>query len=92
VRPVVHVDNEHSQSYTVLEIVAEDAMGLLHRISRTISSHGCSVDLVLIATEGHKAIDVFHVTKDGAKLTKAMQRTLADDLERVLLEERHAAR
>ncbi len=92
VRPAVHVDNAHSQSYTVLEIVAEDAMGLLHRISRTISGHGCSVDLVLIATEGHKAIDVFHVTKDGAKLTKAMQRTLADDLERVLLEERYATR
>jgi [protein-PII] uridylyltransferase len=92
VRPVVHVDNEHSQSYTVLEIIAEDAMGLLHRISRTISSHGCDVDLVLIATEGHKAIDVFHVTKDGAKLTKAIQRTVAEDLERALLDERYGAR
>jgi [protein-PII] uridylyltransferase len=92
VRPIVQVDNEHSQIYTVLELIADDAMGLLHRVSRTISSHGCSVDLVLIATEGHKAIDVFHVTKDGAKLTGAMQRTLADDLERVLLEERYAAR
>jgi [protein-PII] uridylyltransferase len=92
VPPRVHVDNEHSHSYTVLEVIAEDAVGLLHRISRTISSHGCSVDLVLIATEGHKAIDVFHVTKDGAKLTTSEQRTLAGDLERVLLEERFATR
>ena len=33
-RRSVHFDNEHSQKYTVLEIVADDALGLLHRISR----------------------------------------------------------
>ena len=29
--PTVRFDNEHSQKYTVLEIVADDAVGLLHR-------------------------------------------------------------
>ena len=64
----LHFDNEHSQKYTVLEIVADDALGLLYRISRVMSEQGCDVDLVLISTEGHKAIDVLHVTKAGKKL------------------------
>ena len=66
--PVVRFDNEHSRKYTVLEIVADDAPGLLYRISRVISGCGCDVDLVLIATEGKKAMDVLHITKQGKKL------------------------
>ena len=38
--PVVHFDNEHSRKFTVLEIVADDAPGLLYRISRVISRPG----------------------------------------------------
>jgi [protein-PII] uridylyltransferase len=84
--PVVHFDNEHSQRYTVLEIVAQDARGLLHRISRVVSRHGCDVDLVLISTEGNKAIDVFHLTKAAAKLSEPAQMALTDDLQRMLEE------
>jgi len=86
VKPVVHGDNVASRRYTIVEIVADDALGLLYRISRVISKHDCGVDLVLISTEGHKAIDVFHITKAGAKLTDEEQRTLADDLQRMLEE------
>ena len=82
--PVVHFDNEHSQKYTVIEIIADDAVGLLYRISRAISSHRCDVDLVLIATEGDVAIDVFHVTGRGGKLSKAEQVALKQSLEHVL--------
>ena len=42
------------------------------------------VDLVLIATEGEKAIDVFHITKGGSKLTEAEQQALTSDLHRTL--------
>jgi [protein-PII] uridylyltransferase len=80
VEPAVLIDNEYSQRYTVLELVAEDAPGLLHRISRLISRHGCDVDLVLISTEGNRAIDVFHITKAGAKLAPVDQSALRDDL------------
>jgi [protein-PII] uridylyltransferase len=83
-RPVVHVDNEHSHKFTVLEIVADDAPGLLHRISRVISSQGCDVELVLIATEGKRAIDVLHVMKGGGQLSEAAQDALKQELERVL--------
>jgi [protein-PII] uridylyltransferase len=81
---IVHFDNEHSRKFTVLEIVADDAPGLLHRISRVISGQGCDVELVLIATEGKRAVDVLHVMKGGGKLSEADQGALKEELERVL--------
>jgi [protein-PII] uridylyltransferase len=82
--PVVRADNQASGRYTILDVVATNALGLLYRISRVISQHGCDVDLVLIATEGEKAIDVFHITKGGSKLTEADQLALTSDLHRTL--------
>jgi [protein-PII] uridylyltransferase len=84
VAPVVHADNHASGRYTIVDIVASNALGLLYRISRVISMHGCEVDLVLISTEGEKAIDVFHITKAGIKLTQAEQQALTADLQRTL--------
>jgi len=84
--PSVYFDAAHSQRYTVLELVADDAPGLLYRVSRVISDHGIDVDLVLITTEGQKAIDVFHITQAGAKLTEAAEASLKADLERMLQE------
>ena len=84
--PVVRADNEASTRYTILDIVATNALGLLYRVSRVISQHGCDVDLVLIATEGEKAIDVFHITKGGSKLREAEQHELTADLLRILEE------
>ncbi len=81
---VVHTDNGVSSRYTILDIVTPNALGLLYRVSRVISQHGCDVDLVLIATEGERAIDVFHITKAGAKLTEAEQQGLTADLQRTL--------
>jgi [protein-PII] uridylyltransferase len=84
VAPVVRADNEASGRFTILDIIAGNALGLLYRISRVISQHGCDVDLVLISTEGERAIDVFHITKAGAKLTEAEQHALTSDLQGTL--------
>ena len=84
VAPIVRVDGQASRRYTVLEIVAPDEPGLLYRISHGIASDGCAIDLVLIATEGHRAVDVFHITKHGAKLTAADQDVVAANLQRLL--------
>ncbi len=84
VTPVVHCDNQSSKRYTILDIIADDALGLLYRISRVMSQNGCEIDLVLIATEGHRAIDVFHITKGGRKLPDVDQRELAAHLQRML--------
>jgi [protein-PII] uridylyltransferase len=82
--PVVYGDNESSRRYTIVEIIAEDALGLLYRVSRAISESGCDVDLVLIGTEGRRAIDVFHLTRDGVKLTPDQQTIVTGNLQRVL--------
>jgi [protein-PII] uridylyltransferase len=82
--PVIHCDNDSSPRYTIVEIVAENAHGLLYRVSRAISECGCDVDLVLIATEGRRAIDVFHLTRAGRKLTDAKQKDVVAALQRAL--------
>jgi [protein-PII] uridylyltransferase len=81
---IVHFDNEYSRKYTVIEIIADDAPGLLYRISRAISAQGCDVELVLIATEGKRAIDVLHVMKRAQKLNEGDQVSLKQELERTL--------
>lgn len=86
----ISFDNEHSTRHTALEIITGDAPGLLYRISRAVSDQGCDVDLVLISTEGRKAIDVLHVTKQGRKLDDRDQLGLKQQLERIL-EDTHEA-
>ena len=83
-RLCAYADSHSSARYTIVDIIASNTLGLLHRVSRLMSSHGCEVDLVLISTEGQKAIDVFHITKGGAKLAEEAQRALTADLQRLL--------
>ena len=68
IAPAVHFDDQASQSATLIQVAAEDRPGLLYDIASTISSHGASIDVVLIVTEAHKAIDVFYVTCGRRKL------------------------
>jgi [protein-PII] uridylyltransferase len=82
--PVIHWDNESSPKYSIVEIIAENALGLLYRVSRVMSESGVDVDLVLIATEGRRAIDVFHLTRAGVKLSAEEQSSLTGNLLRVL--------
>ena len=84
--PLLYFDNDASPRYTILEVVAGDAPGLLYCVSRALSSFGCEVDLVLISTEESKAIDVFHLRKGGAKLTESDALALTAHLEQALAE------
>ena len=90
VRLVVHFDNEYSERFSILEIVAQDAWGLLYRISRVISRHECDIELVLMSTEGNRAIDVFHLTKNDVKLLAEDAAHLQAELETVLRESNEA--
>ena len=82
--PVVRCDNESSRRYTIVEIFADNEIGLLYRMSRAMSESGCDVDLVLIATEGRRAIDVFHLTRNGTKLSPPQHSELIANLQGVL--------
>ncbi|MBI4877979.1 MAG: [protein-PII] uridylyltransferase [Acidobacteria bacterium] len=68
IRPRVSFDNDASSASTLVEIVAEDRPGLLYDLARTLSAAGCNIEVVLIDTEAHKALDVFYITRDGRKL------------------------
>ena len=76
----VHFDHEFSKRCTVMEIVAQDAFGLLFGISRVISTHGCNIEVVLITTEGNRAIDVFYLTHNGTKVSAELEQQLQADL------------
>lgn len=84
IEPAVHFDDQASQSATLVEVVAEDRPGLLYDIASTISARGASIDVVLIDTEAHKAIDVFYVTAERRKLNSQKQEELRQALLGVL--------
>jgi [protein-PII] uridylyltransferase len=55
----------------VIDIRAQDRLGLLYVISSTLSAMNVDVALAKITTEVDQAMDVFYVTEsDGQKLTE----------------------
>lgn len=65
----VEFDNLVSDRYTVIDIRAQDRLGLLYVIASTLSGLDVDVTLAKIATEADQAMDVFYVTeKDGRKV------------------------
>jgi [protein-PII] uridylyltransferase len=72
----VEIDDACSAQSTLVEVIAQDQPGLLHRISSKFSSENCNIEIALIETEGQMAIDVFYLTSAGAKLTPTHQERL----------------
>ena len=52
----------------------------LSDLASAFSGAGCNIEVVLIDTEAHKALDVFYVTYQGAKLTESKCAELAEKL------------
>ena len=73
----IRFDDEASATATLVEIVAEDRPGLLYDLASAISSSGGNIEVVLIDTQAHRAIDVFYVTVGGRKLTAESRRRWA---------------
>ena len=78
--PTIHFEDEFSDNYSIMEIVAPDSLGLLYRIGREISKRRCNIELVLISTEGHKAVDVFYLTFEGKKLPFELAQQLKEQI------------
>jgi [protein-PII] uridylyltransferase len=76
----VEFDDEASSNSTLVQIIAQDRLGLLHRISSRFSHQNCNIEIALIDTEGQMAIDAFYLTSGGAKLTPQKQGELKADL------------
>lgn len=81
----IEFDDQCSAGSTLVQVIAQDRLGLLHRICSRFSHQGCNIEIALIDTEGQMAIDVFYLTANGKKLTAKQQ----DELKADLLEELH---
>ncbi len=76
VQTTVDFDEKASSHSTLLQVVAQDVPGLLRAISKTLSELGYNVEVALVDTEGETAIDVFYLTRQGARLTAEEEEVL----------------
>ena len=66
----VRVDNDASESATVLEVRAPDEVGLLHRITRVLFEANLDVVSARVSTLGELVVDAFYVREAiGEKVT-----------------------
>jgi len=76
----IRFDTEASETATLIEIVAQDRPGLLYDLASAISGGGGNIEVVLIDTQAHRAIDVFYVTVGGKKLAVEKQASMGEAL------------
>lgn len=76
VQAKVTVDNKASQAATVVDVRAQDRVGLLYAIASTLTREGAQIALAKVATEAHRAVDSFYVTREGRKIPPAEEEAL----------------
>ncbi|MEL5954641.1 [protein-PII] uridylyltransferase [Streptomyces sp. CLV115] len=83
--PRVTVAAAGSRLATVIEVRAQDAPGLLHRIGRALERSGVRVRSAHVSTLGANAVDAFYVTDtDGKPLPGGRALAVADAVETAL--------
>ncbi|MFB6662527.1 [protein-PII] uridylyltransferase [[Kitasatospora] papulosa] len=83
--PRVTVAAAGSRLATVIEVRAQDAPGLLHRIGRALEQSAVRVRSAHVSTLGANAVDAFYVTDpDGAPLAPEQAARVAREVEREL--------
>ncbi len=80
IHPAIRFDHQASDSCTLIDFVGEDRPGLLYDLASALSEAGCNIEVLLIDTQAHKALDVFYVSREGAKLDSATEERLRTDL------------
>ncbi len=69
------VEFEDHPKFTIIDVYAPDTLGLLYRITETISHLGLNISLAKIATRVDGIVDSFYLLDaDGKKLDKPAQR------------------
>jgi [protein-PII] uridylyltransferase len=83
--PSVRVDNESSDFFTLIEVFAQDRMGVLYRITRALFSLRLDIRVAKIATKGDLIADVFYVRDtEGQKVEDVEQ---VEEIKKALLYE-----
>jgi [protein-PII] uridylyltransferase len=86
VEPLVFIDNNASNTWTVIEVNGRDRPGLLHDLTRALFSLNLTIGSAHIATYGERAVDVFYVRDlmgqkvSGAAKSRAIDTKLLDAL------------
>ncbi len=86
--PRVVVENNSSDFFTLIEVFAEDRVGLLYRITQTLFALRLDIRIAKIATKGDQIADVFYVRDlEGQKVVdphqmKEIQKALYHSLAR----------
>ena len=57
----IKVNNQDSDFYTIVEVTAEDRLGILYDIAQALTDHGCDIHFARISTLGNRVVDVFYV-------------------------------
>ena len=70
----IHFDNSTPDSMTVIDVEAEDRLGLLYAISRALNELHLDIYLAKISTEKGGARDSFYVAERGAREGKKIER------------------
>lgn len=89
----VHIDNEVSDSFTVIEVFADDQQGLLYVLANTLVKLDLSTHMAKIGTRLDQVADIFYVTTaHGHKIppgeaTERIQQTIRDAVEAFVGEE-----
>ncbi|HEV2418738.1 MAG TPA: [protein-PII] uridylyltransferase [Terriglobia bacterium] len=76
----VSFDDVSSSRCTILEVIAQDRPGLLYRVSATLAELACNIEVALIETEAQKAVDIFYLTRQSAKIEPGFQSVIRDAL------------
>ena len=67
--PTVVFENQVSDRYTVIDVEAQDAVGLLYAITHTLGELGLDIHMAIINTVADRATDAFYVVDaEGRKL------------------------
>jgi len=63
------VEFEEADGYTIIDVYAADALGLLYRLTETMSRLGLDIHFARIATRGDGVVDAFYTLDKGGAPT-----------------------
>ena len=70
----IKIDNESSDTCTIIDLQAEDRIGLLYSISQTLYELGLDICFAKISTESYRAMDAFYVQDEKGRKVSGAER------------------